>query len=71
MNTLSILQHKKYIQTYVTSKPDGHKISPVSGGVLNGQRVSERKKPETWPGAPPGFGYKKLILKIIITIILL
>ena len=44
MNTLPILQHKKYIQTYVMSKPDGHKISPVSGGVLNGQRVSERKK---------------------------
>ena len=47
MNTLSILQHKKYIQTYVTSKPDGHKISPISGGVLNGQQVSEHKKPET------------------------
>lgn len=58
MDTLSTWQTRKYIQAYVTSKPDGHKISSMSGGVLNGQQVSERKKPETWPGAPSGFGYK-------------
>ena len=58
MDILSTWQHKKYIQAYVTSKPDGHKISSISGGVLNEQQVSGREKPETWPGAPSGFGYK-------------
>ena len=47
MDTLSTWQHKKYIQAYVTSKPDGHKISSISGGVLNEQQVSGREKPET------------------------
>ena len=45
------LQRKKYIQTYVTFRPDGHKISPSSGDVLYGQQVSEYRKPETWSTA--------------------
>ena len=51
INALSFLQRKKYIQTYVTFRPDGHKISPISGDVLYGQQVSEYRKPETWSTA--------------------
>ena len=57
INALSFLQRKKYIQTYVTFRPDGHKISPISGGELYGQQVSEYQKPETRFTAPSGLGY--------------
>ena len=42
INALSFLQHKKYIQTYVTFRPDGHKNSTISGDVLYGNQVSEQ-----------------------------
>ena len=45
------MHFQKYIQTYVTFRPDGHKISPISGDVLYGQQVSEYRKPETWSTA--------------------
>ena len=42
INALSFLQRKKYIQTYVTFRPDGHKNSTISGDVLYGNQVSEQ-----------------------------
>ena len=35
-------QNKKYIQTYVTFRPDGRKSSTISGDVLYVNQVSEQ-----------------------------